>query len=323
MSFWKRNNIGLSIGPSHLSIALVDRRGESVEVKRHSALSIPKGVYHPSPIEKNITNIDRWRDHVRLLLNSIPERGALSISIPDTAARILLLDLERLPPGRKDFEKLIQWHMEKVFLVPLGESRFSYQALSNRGGRWKVLATAIKREVIDQYEALDGRGSAQNGKGGIDIRSVGLSSLCAFNLFFPLIRRSAGDAADFIFVHLLDQNLTALIFQDGILDFIRVKELPEGEEGSDRRADLLLEELAASLSFYGGAGKGLSGLNHLFLSLDSPIAGLENRIQETFHLQSTPLDPARLIRLVPPPDSDRTDGVLRSIAPAVAAAVGG
>lgn len=325
--FFSKSRVGLSVGPAHISVVKASRRGEWVEVKQSALERVEEGVCRLSPIEKNIIDIDRWKGHLQAVLNRFPGTRTLSLSLPDSAVRVLLLELQQLPPGRKDFEKLIQWHMEKRFLNPLGESRFSYQLLSRESSRYKVLATAVKKEVIEQYERMDGTAS-------IEVVSVGLASFYSVNLFQRFIVRTIGPSGHFVFVHLLDQTLTILIFEGGLLSFIRVKEWTrqgassEGTEGDP--GDVLYHEIGAALSFYEGGGKTQSNLTHLFLSLDLPVFDV-GMIQENFRLTPVVLDPSEMIRLprasqdpFPAGSIDPADSMARrAVVAAAAAAVGG
>lgn len=320
MSFLSRNKIGISIGPTHIAIASAARRGEGVEIKRFAVERVEEKICRPSPVEKNIADLPRWQAHVRSALKDFYGRPTVKLSLPDSAARTVLLDLQQLPGERKEFEKLIRWHMEKTFLSPLGESRFSYQVLLRRTN-WKVLATAVKKEVIEQYEGLDGSRS-------VEIQSIGLSSLHAFNLYRPWISGSVGERGHFIFAHLLDQSLTILIFESGLLSFIRVKELTEQSgrmqaEGEAGRGwiDILFEEIGTSLSFYDVGQKPLSSLTHLFLSLDTAIPDLESRVEEAFHLTPVSLDPYRMVRFASG-EAGLSEPAKRTLVSAAAAAIG-
>lgn len=321
MSFLNRNNVGISVGPSHVSIASAVRRGESVEIGRFAVELIQEKICRPSPVEKNITDLPRWQSHVRSVLGKFPRPSKVRLTLPDSAARTLLLDLEALPGERHEFEKLIQWHMEKAFLSSLGDSRFSYQVLERRA-HWKVLATAVKKEVVEQYEGLDGSRS-------IEVSGIGLSSLMAFNLLQPEIGRTAGEAGHFIFVHLLDQTLTVLIFEAGLLSFIRVKELTEQGEGLDAEGgtsrswtEILFEEIGMALSFYDVGERSVAAMTHLFFSIDTPIPDLEGRVKETFHLTPVVLDPYRLIRFPSDAEGELLDPARRTVVSAAAAAIG-
>ncbi|MBI3804494.1 MAG: hypothetical protein HY282_12115 [Nitrospirae bacterium] len=314
MGFLKRDRIGLSIGPTHLSIASVIQRGEGVEVRQGAVEPLERGVCHPSPVEKNILQMDRWREAVRSVLGPFRRLRALTLGLPDAAVRTLLLDLQQVPKNRKDFERLIQWHMEKTFLYPLGDSRFSYQVLARRQTDVRILATAVKKEVIEQYEMLDGERA-------IEVRQIAPSSFFAFNLFQPAIVKNVGEKGHFLFVYLLDQSLTIQIFEGGLLSFIRVKEFPQKEEEPDQAAERFFQELGSSLSFYDGAGTRLQQLTHLFLLTDqAPIS--ERRSQEMFHLTPVLLNPSQILRSIPQPGSDSSEWAMRLMS-AAAAAVGG
>lgn len=313
MSFLSRNKVGISIGPTHIAVASAVRRGEGVEVKRFAAERIGERICRPSPVEKNIADLARWQSIVGSVLRKFSGRPTVKLSIPDSAARTVLLDLQQLPGERKEFEKLIQWHMEKTFLSSLGEARFSYQVLLRRTN-WKVLATAVKKEVIEQYEGLDGSRS-------VEIQSIGLSSLHAFNLYRSWIGGLAGESGHFIFAHLLDQSLTILIFESGLLSFIRVKELTEQGESGQGWIDILLEEIGTSLSFYDVGQKQASSLTHLFLSIDTTIPDLESRAGEAFHLTPVLLDPYRIVRFVSG-ETGLPEPVKRTLVSAAAAAIG-
>ena len=315
MSLFRPHHVGLSIGPNHLSIAFAIQRGESVEIRQGAVEALEEGVCRPSPVEKNILQADRWRKSVRAALDRLPRIRHVTLALPDAAVRMLLLDLQQVPKGQKDFEKLIQWHMEKAFLYPLGESRFSYQVLAREAGQTKILATAVKKEVIEQYEWLD---EAHR----IEARRIAPSSFYMFNLFRPLITRTVGEKGRLVFVYFLDQSLTVLIFDQGHLSFIRVKESPKREENAEESADFLLEELGQSLSFYDGGGNRLQNLTHLFLLLEQSSPEMEARFQEVFHLTPVFLRPSQIIHAFPPSVPDSPEWTLRMMS-AAAAAVGG
>lgn len=315
MGFFGRDHVGLSVGPTYLSIASAVQRGESVDIRHGAVEALEEGICRPSPVEKNILQVDRWRKSVQSVLERIPRVRHLTLALPDAAVRMVLLDLQQVPQGQKDLEKLIQWHMEKTFLYPLGESRFSYQVLSRGSSHTKILATAVKREVIEQYESLD---EAQR----IETRQIAPSSFYMFNLFRPLMVRTVGAAGQLVFVYFLDQSLTILIFDQGHLSFIRVKESPKKEKDLEGSTDFLLEEIGNSLSFYDGGGNRLQNLTHLFLLVEQPPSEVEARIQETFHLTPVFLKPAQIVRSFPSSVPESSEWSLRMVS-AAAAAVGG
>lgn len=315
MGFFRQNHVGLSVGPTHLSIVSAAQRGETIDIRHCAVETLEEGICRPSPVEKNILQMDQWRKAVRSVLGRFPRTRHLTLALPDSAVRMLLLDLQQVPGSRKDFEKLIQWHMEKTFLYPLGASRFSYQILAREAGRTKILATAVKKEVVEQYESLDETRP-------IEARRIAPASFCLFNLFRPVITRTAGETGRFVFVCLIDRSLTVLIFEKGRVCFIRVKEAPHTGEDAERAGDFLIEELGNSLSFYDGGGNRIQDLTHLFLLLEKTSPEMEARFQEVFHIVPVFFTPSQIVRSAPSLLPESPEWTLRMIS-AAAAAVGG
>ena len=279
-----------------MALAAVRRRGASIAVEKTATEALTAGLCRPSPVEKNIGDTAQWQRHLGALLGRFPKIRSATLSLPDTAVRTLLITLQQVPKSRADFEKLIQWHMEKTFLHPLGAARFSHQILSNDAAGTRLLATAVKEEVVQQYEAFNGTGG-----GGIEIDRVGPSSLFVCNLFRPVAAQLG--ARNFLFVRLFDQTLTLIVFEAGLPAFIRTKDFPESEAWDE----MLISELTTSLSFYEGSGHATAALTHLLLSAGPEYAPTVN-LRESIRLTVVHLDPRSLFQS-------------ESVAPAVVAAV--
>jgi hypothetical protein len=272
-----------------MALAEANRRGTGVEVGRCATEAIEAGLLCPSPMEPNITDPSQWRAHLRALFGRFPSVRRIALSLPDAVVRILLLNLQQVPESRGDFEALIRWNMEKTFLHPLGAARFSYQVLPHpkTGGKsgWKVIATAVRQEIIAQYETLCE---------GHEIVHVAPVSFSLYNLFETLI--ASHRAPNMLFASLSERSLTVFIFEEGMLNFTRVKELPE--EGEDEGVETLIRELGTSLSFY----EGVASLRptHLFLWSAQPDVTLTAQLEESLHLTPVLLDARRVVRMVAP-----------------------
>jgi Tfp pilus assembly PilM family ATPase len=301
MSFFRSNGVGLAIGATQMAMAEAQRRGTGVEVGRCATEVIESGLLCPSPISPNITDPSQWRAHLQVLSGRFPAVRRIALSLPDTVVRILLLNLQQVPEGRGDFEALIRWHMEKTFLHPLGPARFSYQVLPHPRAGWKIVATAVRQEIITQYETLCE---------GHEVVHVTPVSFSLYNLFEAQI--ASHHAPNALFASLSERSLTVFIFEEGMLNFTRVKELPEeGEWG-----ETLIREIGTSLSFY----EGVASLRptHLFLWSAQPDATLTARLEESLHLTPVLLDARRVIRMVAP--EPMSAAVVAAAATAVAGA---
>lgn len=297
---WDRHRVGISVGAGQMALAVVRRRGALISVEKTATEALAAGLCRPSPVEKNITDMAKWQGHTRALLGRAPKIRSATLSLPDTAVRTLLITLKQIPDSLADFEKLIQWHMEKTFLHPLGEARFSHQILSRDAAGTRLLATAVKQEVVQQYESFNGTGT------GIEIDRVGPSSLFVCNLFRPVVEKLG--ARHFLFVRIFDQTLTLIVFEAGLPAFIRTKDFPESEAWDA----LLLEELTTSLSFYEGSGHDISALTHFLVSAGAEYAPTAH-LRESIRLTVVHLDPRSVFQ-----SESITPGIVAAVAAATA-----
>ena len=295
---WNRQRIGIAVGTEQVALAAIRRRGASIVVEKTATEALAAGLCRPSPVEKNISDPAQWQRQVGALLGRFPKIRSATLSLPDTAVRTLLITLQQIPENPADFEKLIQWHMEKTFLHPLGEARFSHQILSRDASGTQLLATAVKQEVVQQYETFNGAGA------GIEIDRVGPSSLFVCNLFRPAVDRLG--ARHFLFVRIFDQTLTLIVFESGLPTFIRTKDFPESEAWDE----MLISELTTSLSFYEGSGHAITALTHLLVSAGAEHAPTQ-RLRESVRLTVVHLDPRSVFQ---------SESVTQAVVAAVAAA---
>lgn len=276
---WAKTRVGLSVGVDHLALAVVQRRTDRWVVQQAAVETPEPGLCHPSPIEQNILNLERWKARVIALLHRFPKVRRVTLSLPDASVRTLLLTLQQVPPNPLDLEKLIAWHMEKHFLHPLGESRIAYQRIA-QGSPVRLLAVSIQKEIAGQYESFETEGRIQ-------IDRMGPASLYVLNLFWSAITRTG--ARSFLFVHLFDQTLTCMIFEDNVLNFIRIKEF------TDHRDQVLITELSLLLSFYEGNGKSSAGLTHLFW-LTAVAWDISEPIRETLNMTVVRLESRHVLQ---------------------------
>ncbi|MEE9614065.1 MAG: hypothetical protein V3W31_03795, partial [Thermodesulfobacteriota bacterium] len=177
---------------------------------------------------------------------------AISLSIPDTLAKTAILDFESLPAKTSEADRVIRWKAASTMYLRPEECAIDYQLLST-GERVKVLAIAVKREIITGYEdALTGA--------GFTVRRVGIHSLNILNLFSEYIK----GVEDFSFITCEGGRFSVLIFKGGALDFYRAKDITGREQELGR-------ELAASFTFYLSAHKNVHMDRVYFLSGDTGL----------------------------------------------------
>jgi type IV pilus assembly protein PilM len=94
---------------------------------------------------------------VRRALEEIGEkaqgRGAsVTLVIPDSAVRVLLLDFESLPSRLTEALPLIRFRLKKLLPFEAEDAMVTFQAMSTSKNLVRVLAVAIPRDVLGEYE---------------------------------------------------------------------------------------------------------------------------------------------------------------------------
>ncbi|MGC9198856.1 MAG: hypothetical protein ACP5E5_07940 [Acidobacteriaceae bacterium] len=94
---------------------------------------------------------------IRDVLQQIGERpnareGNLTLIVPDAAVRVLLLEFEALPSRISEALPLVRFRLKKLLPFDADEAMVSYQTMSSGKAGVRVLAVAIPRDVLSEYE---------------------------------------------------------------------------------------------------------------------------------------------------------------------------
>jgi type IV pilus assembly protein PilM len=94
---------------------------------------------------------------IREALDSVAIRGGergryVSIVVPDSAARVLLLDFDDLPGKTAEALPVVRFRLKKLLPFDADSAAVSYQIMSSDRGVFRVLAAAMPREVLEEYE---------------------------------------------------------------------------------------------------------------------------------------------------------------------------
>jgi type IV pilus assembly protein PilM len=195
------------------------------------------GILRVSLREPNILEPHAFNDAVRSAHNLLLHKGTnLSISLPDTVGRIMMLDVEGRFKSRAEGLDIIRWKLKKNIPFDIADTHLDYQQLKVRdNGEMALMVALVSRGVIGQYEEL--LVSAGFTPSRIDLNS--------FNLYRAFEGRLALQE-DLALVSFYEGTLSMLIFADGVLEFQRIKDLP-GSRGVDSRVYM---EINSSLMVY-------------------------------------------------------------------------
>jgi type IV pilus assembly protein PilM len=79
---------------------------------------------------------------------------AVTLVVPDAAARVLLLDFETLPARRQEILPVIRFRLRKMVPFEVENAAVSYQIMSQKPGHVSLLVTVMPEDVLEEYEGL-------------------------------------------------------------------------------------------------------------------------------------------------------------------------
>jgi len=234
---FSRTSIGVEITPSGIAFALLGGSSAAPRLERLSYGALAPGCLRVSLREVNILDPQAFSTTVRNAYNLLLHNGTrLSVTLPDTVGRIMMLDVEGRFKSRAEALDTIRWKLKKNIPFEIADTHLDYQQLGVReNGDMSLMVALVSRVVINQYEEL--------------LMAAGLTpariDFNSFNLYRAFENRLAPQD-DVTLITFYDSTLSIMVFADGKLEFQRVKELP-GSRGVDSR---IYMEINSSLKVY-------------------------------------------------------------------------
>lgn len=146
----------------------VDVRAEGIVAARAedssarlSAVSqsiLPEGAVLGGLKAGNLVDRARVVAAMREALDSVAVRGGdrsryVTVVVPDSTARVLLLDFDDLPSKAVEALPVIRFRLKKLLPFDADSAGVSYQVMSSDRGVYRVLAAAMPHEVLEEYES--------------------------------------------------------------------------------------------------------------------------------------------------------------------------
>ena len=78
----------------------------------------------------------------------------VTLVVPDAAVRVLLLDFDELPAKAAEALPVVRFRLKKLLPFDADDAAVSYQVMSTSKGAVQVLAVAMPREVLAEYEGV-------------------------------------------------------------------------------------------------------------------------------------------------------------------------
>jgi len=240
--------------------------------------------------------------------------GKASLLLPDSLARVWLLQVPEIPRAAQATLELIRWKIKKSVAFRIEDSAISWQVLSRPSGSEQavLLVGLLQGPAVHGYEKVFTDAGFK----------IGLVDLCSFNLFNAYrsaIEKDGVTEADFAVLNATEAYFTLMIFRRGNLIFYRCKTHSEGQ-GSlpEERERTFRRELATSLSYYTEKLKGVRPAKTYARIFDSALVSWRETL-ETLGLGNVEaIDPAKYVMLPDEMDAKTAAG----LAPALGAASG-
>lgn len=280
----------LKLGTDAAAWAETERNWRGRRRHRCVASPLPDGLLKPSPTEQNVSDAVTLQARIRTLasLQADSHREGLSpwsdlprritLLLPDTAVRAMVLHLDELPARSDEREALIRWRLGQEQLFPLTGAKVVSQVFPAVPGDERrmhtVLAVAIQESVLQQYEVLCE-------SVGLIPYEVGITSLRLFDLW----RRGSGGLrrkkTEFLWVNVADRSLITMVVLQGRPLFYRCK--PLGSDAMDPGEtsglmDKIIEECGASLDVCQQQHPAVV-IKQAIVCVDGELAGLKTKIE--------------------------------------------
>lgn len=230
----------------------------------------------PSPSAANVLHPHLYRSALDLLAGGeTSRRRTAALVIPDYAVRMAILDFQEFPATEAERIALLRFRLRKSVPFPIDEAQVSYSVQLEGPGRIEVLAVAIARPILQEYELLL---SDQGFRVGLVIPS----SLAAL----PLYGMAGQGGGITLVAKIAGSTISVLLNEQGRLRLIRSLDLslaePQSRDGySDAVLALLQQSAAYAEDQIGGAVERV-----LFCGFEESAPGIPELAERELNVQS-------------------------------------
>lgn len=238
--------VALSLSNEELCLVEIKKHWRKSSLRHITRLPLSPGVLTLSSTKLNIANTDEFLTQLKALAKPYRRPISIALSLPDICARTSIFDFASFPTKKPEQTALVNWRFQQDLKLDTSQSRLAfglYVPTSVRDAlppdtteHVRVLGTAIRHEIIEQYENLCLEAD-------LIPTAVGMSGLDVFDLYRPNIqdRLTAENSSGtfhpppFMFLFISHWGFTFLAFQDGSPRYIRTKALAIKTETHDHQ----------------------------------------------------------------------------------------
>ena len=120
---------------------------------------LAEGAVTPGLKAGNIADKTAVTAAVRKVLDGIAGSGRerlrdVTVVVPDSAARVLFVDFDQLPAKAAEALPVVRFRLKKLLPFDADEAMVSYQVMSSEKNSIRLLAVAMPKAVLEEYESV-------------------------------------------------------------------------------------------------------------------------------------------------------------------------
>ncbi|MEE9219528.1 MAG: hypothetical protein V3U98_10735 [Acidobacteriota bacterium] len=226
-----------------LAVARRERRSRRARVALLRQQPLAEGLIEPSALHPNIGDPEALAAEVRRLFAGMPPPEAVSVLLPDSVAKISIMELTSLPRSHRDALEMVRFRLKKTVPFRIEDAQVDFHTLEAAPGSFRLLTTVAYRPVLKQYQtAIEALGT----RAGM----VTLSTLSLLDRCWPEATSAGGDG-DVLLANVTPRTLTLAVFRGTRLVLFRSKTLSGGSDGdAGERVRVVRREYQTTLAYY-------------------------------------------------------------------------
>ncbi len=211
-----RPQAAVELAPEGALAAAIPGPGQSAV---YAFAALPPGALVPGIAEANLHQPEVVKEALRTALDQVdPRNRHVTLIVPDTSARVFVLDFDTLPAKPAEALPVLRFRLRKMVPFDAEHAAVSYQVLAQHGEEEKsgaivkVLATVMPGPILAEYEAAVRGAGYEPGS----VLPSSLAALAALDSPHPVLAANLSGLA-----------LTTAITSGDDLLLYRTVELPE------------------------------------------------------------------------------------------------
>jgi type IV pilus assembly protein PilM len=214
--------VAVEIARHRVSAAAVSARQSTLSVTAHALEPLTSGSVVPSLNAPNIPEPKAVAAALRRVFERMDVKAKrIALAIPDGVAKVSILRFEKVPERARDLDELIRWQVRKAAPFRVEDAQISYMpGRKAPDGSTEFVVVIARRDIVREYEAVCEDAGAQ----------AGVVDLTTFNVINAVLSNSQAPSADWLLVHVTQEDATMAILRGEHLVFFRNRE-GEGEGG--------------------------------------------------------------------------------------------